>query len=82
MSWNYRVCHRPSVPGSGYQIHEVYYEDNGDIKLYSSKPISAHGDISEELYQDLCWMMDAFDKDPLNLDMVDRMFAESKTKEG
>lgn len=78
MSWNYRVCHRPSVTGGGYQIHEVYYEDDGEIKFYSSKPIAAHGDISEELYQDMCMMMDAFDKDPLDLDALDKMFETSK----
>ena len=85
MSWNYRVCHRPSVVGGGFQIHEVYYEEDGSIKFYSANPISAQGDISEELYEDMCKMMDAFDKDPINLDHQDYLFKQKekvKKREG
>lgn len=71
MSWNYRVTHRPKNPLEGYQIREVYYDDEGKVKLYSRDPVTAHGDISDELYEDMCMMMDAFDKEPLNLDNVD-----------
>ena len=85
MSWNYRVCHRPSVVGGGFQIHEVYYEEDGSIKYYSVNPVTAHGDITEELYEDMCMMMDAFDKDPINLDHQDYLFKKQekvKKREG
>ena len=71
MSWNYRVTYRPKNPLEGYAIREVYYTEEGEVKFYSRDPITAYGDISDELYADMCMMMDAFDKEPLNLDNVD-----------
>lgn len=76
MSWNYRACHRPSVPGSGYQIHEIYYDDEGNIEFYTKNPISPHGDIVDELYADLTMMMDALDFAPIDLDELDKMFSK------
>jgi len=78
MMWNYRVCHRPSVAGGGHQIHEVYYDSKGRIKLYSADPISPHGDIVDELYEDMACMWKAFDEEPLNLDHVDRLLKSRK----
>lgn len=80
MSWNYRVCHRPSVTGGGYEIHEVYYDEDGSVKFYSSNPCPAHGDIVDELYLDMKMMMDALDLDPIDLDKLDKKFAENKTQ--
>lgn len=76
--WNYRVCHRPSVAGGGYNIHEVYYDNDGCIKLYSQNPIAPTGDIVDELYEDMACMWKAFDDEPLNLDYVDKLL---KTRE-
>lgn len=76
MSWNYRVTHRPKNPLEGYQIREVYYDDDGNVTLYSRDAIAAHGDISDELYEDMCMMMDAFEKEPLNLDHVDYLLGQ------
>ena len=73
MTWNYRVCHRPSVTGGGFQIHEVYYDEDMRIQLYSERPVTAFGEIPDELYEDMCKMMDAFDKEPINLDHLDRV---------
>lgn len=72
MSWNYRVCFRPSIPGGGHQIHEVYYDDEGRIKFYTERPVSAFGDDKEELYEDFAKMWKAFDEEPLDLDRVDK----------
>jgi len=72
------VCHRPSVAGGGYQIHEVFYEDDGSIKYYTERPVTAHGDITDELYEDMCMMMNAFDKEPLNLDYIDYLWKKKK----
>lgn len=81
MSWNYRICHRPSVPGGGYQIHEVYYDDDRRVTMYTERPVSAHGDIVDELYENMCMMMDAFDKEPLNLDYIDKLLRTKKDVE-
>ena len=72
MSWNYRVCFRPSVAGGGHQIHEVYYDDKGRIEFYSQRPVSSFGDDTDELYEDFANMWKAFDKEPLDLDRVDK----------
>lgn len=77
MPWNYRITYRPKHPLEGYVIREVYYDEEGAVKLYSKDPMSPFGDISEELYADMCKMMDAFDKDPLNLDQVDHLMSEA-----
>ncbi len=78
MSWNYRLCHRPSIPGGGYNIHEVYYDDQGYIELYTDRPVSPHGDIPDETYEDICNMIKAFDEEPLNLDYIDRILRNQK----
>lgn len=83
MSWNYRLCHRPSIAGGGYHIHEVYYDDQGYIEFYTVNPATPHGDIPDETYEDFCNMMKAFDEEPLNLDYLDRVFktqAKQKAK--
>lgn len=72
MSWNYRVCYRPSVAGGGHNIHEVYYDDKGRVKMYSKHPISAFGDDVDELYEDFAAMWKAFDEEPLDLDRLDK----------
>lgn len=77
MTWNYRVTHRPKSPLEGYAIREVFYHEDGTIKFYSKNPIAPFGDISDELYGDMCNMMDAFDKEPLNLDQVDYSLSEA-----
>jgi hypothetical protein len=75
MSWNYRVCHRPTVAGGGFNIHEVYYDDEGRIILYSENPITPFGDIREELECDMSQMIDAFNQDTLNLNHVDHLIS-------
>ncbi len=69
---NYRITHRPSsAPLEGFQIREVYYDERGRVKFYTKDPATAFGDISEELYENFCEMMKAFDDEPLNLDHQD-----------
>jgi hypothetical protein len=55
----------------------VYYDDLGNVKLYSKEPIAAYGDITDELYRDMCAMMDAFDKDPIDLDAMDLLMEKT-----
>jgi len=62
----------------GYQIHEVYYDDKGNVKFYSTNPVTAFGDIADELYEDMCNMMRAFDEEPLNLDHVDYLLTRKE----
>ena len=70
---NYRVCFRVKALIPTYQVHEVFYDNHYDIIGYEKTPAIAFGDIKEELYENFCDMMKAFDEVPLNLDYVDHL---------
>ena len=61
-----------------YQIHEVFYDNHYEIIGYDKSPAIAFGDITEELYENFCDMMKAFDEEPLNLDYVDYLVQVKK----
>ena len=68
---NYRVCFRAKAVVPTFQIHEVFYDNHYDVIGYEKTPAIAFGDIQEELYENFCDMMKAFDEVPLNLDHID-----------
>ena len=68
------------APVPTFQIHEVFYDNHYDVIGYEKAPAVAFGDITEELYENFCEMMKAFDEEPLNLDYVDYLI-EQKNKE-
>lgn len=78
MTRNYRICHRPTSTIPTFQIHEVFYNDEGKILFYEKTPAIPHGDIEKELYADMCLMMDAFDHNPLDLDLLDKQLEKKK----
>ena len=61
-----------------FQIHEVFYDNHYDIVGYEKAPAVAFGDITEELYENFCDMMKAFDEVPLNLDHVDYLISQKE----
>lgn len=71
MSWNYRVTYRGKNAMEGYAIREVYYDEDGEITLYAKNPCEPFGDDEDELKWCLGTMIDAFDKEALNLDHLD-----------
>jgi hypothetical protein len=67
MHWNYRVVRKSYNTNDGethqmFGIHEVYYDDFGEVKYITTKPLDAYGDTPEELQEDLKEMLKAFDK--------------------
>ena len=80
MNWSrkYRVCHRPTIPGGGYAVHEVYYDDDGRVTMYSKQPVSPWGDIPEELEMEMGQIIDAFNDEPLNLNRLDHLINLNK----
>ena len=64
-----------------HQIHEVFYDNHYDVIGYEKTPAVAFGDITEELYENFCEMMTAFDEVPLNLDHVDYLIKVKKGNE-
>ena len=63
-----------------YQIHEVFYDNHYDVIGYEKAPAVAFGDITEELYENFCDMMKAFDELPLNLDHVDYLLVKKENE--
>jgi len=59
MSWNYRVISRTVDGETFYTIHEVYYDDNNDIEVYSTEPMYPCGNDIEELMGDIDYFGEA-----------------------
>lgn len=75
MSWNHRVIQKRNQtvgkPESDhqsdyvYQIHEVFYEEDGSIHSWTIDPVSPMGESLAELAEDLEIFKQAFDKPAL-----------------
>ena len=63
-----------------HQIHEVFYDNHYEVIGYEKTPAIAFGDITEELYENFCEMMKAFDEQPLNLDHIDYLMRVRKNE--
>jgi hypothetical protein len=57
MSWDYRVMEDDGM----FTIHEVYYNDKGDITSISQDPMGPSGDTLEELKGDMEYFLHALD---------------------
>lgn len=66
MVWNYRVIENDKM----FYIHEVYYNDNGDITAISEDPMHPHGETLEELKNDMKYFLQAFNRPVLKKDEI------------
>lgn len=67
MGWNYRIMrHRTTLAGKGgkvktqvvyFQLHEVYYDEKGDVDGYTQDGVKAGGDTPAEVIKDLELML-------------------------
>ena len=64
MTWNYRIVrHRLSQPNEfHYQVHEVYYDGDGNVELISEFSVSPYGESVVDLISDYAKMAEAFKK--------------------
>ena len=69
--WNYRVVekvlnkseHVLSYDTTTYEIHEVYYDEDGNITMWSAESISPYGEICvKDLEVDIKFMFEACSK--------------------
>ena len=68
MSWNYRVIRKDTGHSEEpyyYQIHEVYYDEDGEVESWSEDPIKPGGTDLPELGGDLGYMVTALSKPAL-----------------
>ncbi len=64
MTWNYRVIEDKE----NFRIHEVYYNDAGEITAISEDPIVLEGETLEELKDDLEYYFAALESPVLKKD--------------
>lgn len=67
MSWNYRVClDIRSLPA--YSIREVYYDEAGVVKGWTSVPVTLTGESPDEIKADLELVLrDTFSRSVLDI---------------
>ena len=75
--WNYRVIRKryPDSDGISYQVHEVYYADNGSIEHWTEDPVQPFGETAEELREEIRFFLQAFRRPILELKEVDGEWA-------
>lgn len=71
--WNYRVIRRryPDSDAISYQIHEVYYADNGSIEHWTEDPVQPFGESAAELREEIRFFLQAFRRPILGWTEVD-----------
>lgn len=81
MSWNYRAIEKEYKGEKYYEIHEVYYNDNGTIYAMSENPDVPYGETLDDLKWSLQHMIDDIGKhEVLNEKELDKMFLEKEEK--
>tara|TARA_R110002074_G_scaffold308931_1_gene479681 strand:- start:72 stop:281 length:210 start_codon:yes stop_codon:yes gene_type:complete len=65
MGWNHRVMKHKDGEDDFFQIHEVYYTEDGEVDGYTLNGASAGGNTLDELRSELQRMLDSLDKEVL-----------------
>lgn len=69
--WNYRVVekvlnkyeHDTSYDTTSYEVHEIYYDEDDNITMWSAEPISPYGEACvKDLEVDIKFMLEACSK--------------------
>ena len=69
--WNYRLMKRENDKGEVfYGVHEVYYDENGDIEGWSEESVTPVGESKDELKKTLTDLVKALDEEILDYDMA------------
>ena len=66
--WNFRVLKKDN----SLAIHSVYYNDEGKIVSWSLEPEFPNGDDIEELRTDLTLMLEATEKEIVDVEAIER----------
>lgn len=72
MTWNYRVIRHVTSGGEKYyQIHEVYYNDDGGVAAMTENAIAPLGETTTELLLELNRMVECMAKPVLDYGVTD-----------
>lgn len=66
MSWNYRVMRRVFGGEESFSIHEVYYNEDGSLRNWTTEPQAVSVETLDDLRRLLEWMAEALDKPVLD----------------
>jgi hypothetical protein len=71
MTWNHRVIKYQTRnlfgdPDVGYAIHEVFYNNNGEVQGMTAEAVRPWGDTKDELRLELMRMLEALNKPDLD----------------
>lgn len=81
MTWNYRVVEHDIHKESTFEIHEVYYDDKGNIEGYTERSMSPFGTDIKELVNDIAYMTAALSKPILKYSELDELFPDGGIRE-
>lgn len=62
MTWNYRVFQHTQDGVDSFEVHEVYYDEEGRPHSYMESASQPFGETPEELRADLLYMLEALEK--------------------
>lgn len=84
-TWDYRVIRHKNEYGTWLSIHEVFYDEDGNLQFWCEFPSAPFGDNQdgqglEQLVQDAEWILEAcgkpiIDDDGLNAQRIDEWTA-------
>lgn len=82
--WNHRVIRKryPDSDTISYQVHEVYYADNGSIEQWTEDPVQPFGETAEELREEIRFFLQAFRRPILERREVDGEWALIPDEDG
>lgn len=73
MSWNYRIVKSKDYAGDDYfQVHEVYYDDDGKANGCTENAITPGGNSVEELKSTFEMILESFEKEVIEEYYFDR----------
>jgi hypothetical protein len=56
-TWEYRIIKHDTDEGTYFAVHEVFYDESGEIKGWTENPVSFGGDSEKELHRTLQTMI-------------------------
>lgn len=58
MTWNYRIIMHDKSKPKYFAVHEIYYDEKGNIESWTADPINITGDSKQEILKTLKHMIE------------------------
>jgi hypothetical protein len=66
MTWDYRIIKHDTVKSGHFAIHEVYYDDKGNVEAWTEEPIEIIGSSKSEIVKDMEYIISDIKQPILN----------------